>query len=133
MASSSKKRKEFGRLISNAIDDYELDKKLVAEDLGIGLTTVYRIIHGETRIDKPIVSALVRAINNRVGRNVLEEPVAMKAAGISSNGHGQHSEIADLIAAHASRLPESVQEDVLVIVRALEKKHALQKRAAVGK
>lgn len=120
----TRKRKSFGRLVSSAIDDNGLSKTVIAEDLGIGLTTVYRILHGQTRIDKSIVTAIVRSINKFAGRSVLEESEAMKAAGYSSNGyHAGQDRLADLIAAHATKLPESVQEDLLAMVRALERKH----------
>jgi predicted transcriptional regulator len=130
-------RRKFGRLLLNMVEAADITKPVLAAEVGIGLTTLYRIFKGETKISKATVVALGDAINKLSGTSQLNDYIMLEAAGYEKNGANgsrpAHSRIVELIAAHSANLPDNVQEDVLAIVRTLEKRHTAPKRAAVGK
>jgi plasmid maintenance system antidote protein VapI len=73
----------FGSLLSSAIDKGKLKKKDVAGSAGIHPTTLSRILSGAIGVSRETAIALVLAVNNLRGQELINEDEALNALGFS--------------------------------------------------
>jgi predicted transcriptional regulator len=115
---------KFGKLVESALLDANLTQEQVAAEAGMHRTTLYRTIKGRG-VSKSKVLAVIRATNRAAMSQVIDESTALKAAGFEANGRAArpNERLIASIVDNVRLLPESVQEDVLEMVQALNLKY----------
>lgn len=102
----------FGQKLKNAIEENHLKKASVARAAGIDASTLYRTISGEVGLSKGKQLSLIHAVNKLAGKTVF--------------GESEDLELSPELNRLFSDLPKSVQEDILLIVRALHDRYGIE-------
>lgn len=115
----------FAQLLENALEETGITKDAVAEEMGVHVATIYRLLSSEHPAKKNIIAA-VRAVNKLAMYTAISENEALSVEHLEAPDPDVQVNQAliagtiDLLA----QLPEEVQADVLEMVKALHKRHA---------
>lgn len=109
----------FKDYLSQIIKTHKIKKGDVIEEMGFHYTAFARTFSGALKRATVITAA--HAVNKLAGYTVLSVQEGLRAAGFDAEPSKET--IAQTINSYVSEMPPSIQEDVLLIVEALYKKH----------